>query len=393
MNLVSHSGPLASKSDWNTNEDMKLRFHWVLPKAGEVSLDGPQSPQAAARYRREALLRASPAARPDIDGWTSFARRAEESGIESVLIALNSHEPDPLVVSCALGQATRSLKFIVAHRPGLIKPTSFVHQINTLSTLIQGRVAVNLIADSSPAEQHGYGDFLDHNEQTERNHEFLTICNAFWRNGGEVSFDGRHYQVEKGKLHTPFSGCNRRAPEIYVSGQSASAEQLALSAGAFLLRSADNPQQVQSWIAVARSRGIEVCLPLCIVCRPTREEALSVARSLSPEDGQAEGENKDKFQLGHEASAILNGENGLLPQSFWSGLTQHYGPVWNALVGTPEEIAGALLEYKRIGVTQFVLSGWPELDEVTNFGRQVLPLVRKGEDKLEMLAVNQSSHN
>ena len=362
---------------------MKLRFHWVLPKGGEVSLDVPQSPQAAARYRREAVLRASPAAYPDMDGWTRFARHAEESGIESVLITLNSHEPDPLVVSCALGQATESLKFIVAYRSGLIRPTSFVHQINTVSTLIQGRVAVNLIADSSPAEQHGYGDFLDRDERTERNQEFLTICNAFWRNGGEVSFDGRHYQVEKGKLHTPFTTCGQRAPEIYVSGHSAAAEQLALSAGACLLRSADNPQEVHSWIAAARSRGIEVCLPLCIVCRPTREEAWSVARSLTP---QAGGKTEEEVQLWHEASSILNSENGLLTQALWSELARNYGPVWNALVGTPEEIAGALIEYKAIGVTQFMMSGWPEIDEVTNFGRYVLPLVREGEEKLKTVA-------
>jgi hypothetical protein len=36
---------------------MALRFHWTLPKAGEVT-DGPQTAQAAACYRthgREAL--------------------------------------------------------------------------------------------------------------------------------------------------------------------------------------------------------------------------------------------------------------------------------------------------------------------------------------------------
>jgi len=329
----------------------------MLPKAGEVSLDATQSPQAAARYRREALRRASPAARPDMDGWTRFARRAEESGIESVLVALNSHEPDPLVVSCALGRATGSLRFIVAYRSGLIRPTSFVHQVNTLSTLIQGRVAVNLIADSSSAEQHSYGDFLDRDERTERNQEFLTICNAFWRNGGEVNFDGRHYQVEKGKLHTPFSARDRRAPEIYVSGDSVSAEQLALDAGACLLHVGDNPQNGSSWIAAARARGIEVCLPFCIVCRPTRDEASSIAQSLLPEEGQA-------------------GE-----------------AVWPILIGTPEDIAGALLEYKAIGVTQFIMSGWPEIDEVTNFGRHVLPRVREGEEKFKTLAANWSGHN
>ena len=361
---------------------MKLRFHWVLPKAGEVNLDAPQSPQSAALYRREALLRASPAARPDMDGWTRFARRAEESGIESVLIALNSHEPDPLVVSCALGQATRNLRFIVAYRPGLIGPTSFVHQINTLSTLIQGRVAVNLIADSSAAEQHGYGDFLDHDERTERNREFLTICNAFWCNGDEVNFDGRHYQVEKGKLHTPFSGRDRHAPETYVSNQSANADRLPGST--CLLRVADNPEQLRSWTGAVRSRGMEAGLRLCVVCRPTREEAVSVVQSLLPQASQAAAQSVahgDHSQMSHEASDSVNSDNGWLTQSLWAGLAPHYGPVWTALVGTPEEMAGSLLEYKAIGITQFIMSGWPEIDEVTNFGRYVLPLVREGEEK------------
>jgi len=364
----------------------------MLPKAGEVSLDAPQSPRAAARYRREALLRSSLAARPDMEGWTRFARRAEESGIESVLIALNSHEPDPLVVSCALGQATRDLRFIVAFRSGLVQPTSFVHQINTLSTLIQGRIAVNLIADKPTAEDRGYGDFLDQDERIERTREFLAICNAFWRNGGEVSFDGRHYQVEKGKLHTPFSARDRSAPEIYVSGHSATAERLALAGGSCLLRVAESPQQLRSWIADARSRRIEVCLRLCVVCRPTREEAVSVAQSLLPDDEKPAARTADQSQMGRQAPPIVDGKNGWLTQSLWAGLARHYGPDWIVLVGTPREIAGALLEYKAIGVTQFIMSGWPEIDEVTNFGRQVLPLIREGEEDLKSLA-NSPGHN
>jgi alkanesulfonate monooxygenase len=48
-------------------------------------------------------------------------------------------------------------------------------------------------------------------------------------------------------------------------------------------------------------------------------------------------------------------------------------------LGTPREVADAFLEYKRIGVTDFIISGWPELDEADTFGREVLPLVREGE--------------
>jgi alkanesulfonate monooxygenase len=68
--------------------------------------------------------------------------------------------------------------------------------------------------------------------------------------------------------------------------------------------------------------------------------------------------------------------------SLWTGLVSLCGPVWTTLLGTPREIADLLLEYKRVGVSQFILSGWPEVDEVTRFGREVLPLIREGEQRL-----------
>ena len=64
---------------------------------------------------------------------------AEEAGIESVLLSFSRYEPDTLMVACAVGRATRKLKFIVAYRSGLIQPTTFVQQVNTLSGLIEGR--------------------------------------------------------------------------------------------------------------------------------------------------------------------------------------------------------------------------------------------------------------
>jgi alkanesulfonate monooxygenase len=48
-------------------------------------------------------------------------------------------------------------------------------------------------------------------------------------------------------------------------------------------------------------------------------------------------------------------------------------------VGTPAELAREFMEYKRIGVTQFIIAGWPKLDEMVIFGRDVLPLIREAE--------------
>src|SRR5690349_3603700 len=203
-------------------KSMSLRFHWMLPKGGEVALDGRQTPREAARYRIESMRADSPAPRPDVAGWTHFARQAEAAGIEKVLISFSRYEPDPFVVACALGQAVEKLKFIVAYRSGLMQPTTFVQQMNTASALVKGRVAFNIVAGSSSEEQHGYGDFLSHDERYARAEEFLAVCNAFWSGDSDVDFDGRYYRVEKGKIATPFvasecvSTSGRTGPEIYV---------------------------------------------------------------------------------------------------------------------------------------------------------------------------------
>jgi alkanesulfonate monooxygenase len=353
-----------------------LRFHWMLPKAFEVALDGRQTPREAARYRIESTRIESPSPQPDMDGWLHFARHAEEAGIESVLISFSRYEPEPFLVACALGQETARLKYIVAYRSGLMQPTSFVQQINTLSALIDGRVSINIVAGSSAAEQRGYGDFLAHDERYDRAEEFLGACNAFWRNGHEVDFGGRYYRVEKGKLHTPFVAPDRRAPEIYVSGHSEQSMRLAATQGTCWLRAVDDPAKLQPAVARMRALGTDVCLRACVVCRPTREEALRVAQSLLPDDRR---ESTIGLKNDSRMYAEARGTDEWLTRSLWAGLVPYYGPVWTTLLGTPDELADAFLAYKEIGVEQFILSGWPEVDEVALFGREVVPRVREGE--------------
>jgi hypothetical protein len=37
------------------------------------------------------------------------------------------------------------------------------------------------------------------------------------------------------------------------------------------------------------------------------------------------------------------------------------------------------MEYQRIGISQFILAGWPKLDSMIFFGREILPLIRRKE--------------
>jgi len=356
---------------------MSLKFHWMLPKGGEVALDGQQSPREAARYRIESMQTTSPAVRPDLTGWTRFASHAEDAGIDSTLISFSRYEPDPFLVACALGQAVQKLKFIIAYRSGLMSPTTFVQQMNTVSALVQGRVSFNIVAGSSSEEQRGYGDYLSHDERYARAEEFLAVCNAFWRANGEVDFDGKYYRVEQAKLATPFVAPDKRAPEIFVSGHSEQSEHLASSQGSIWLRVAESPSKLEPIVARTRARGTGVCLRCCLLCRPTREEAIRAAQNLLPEDAKESTTTmKDDSQMYREGNELKR--DAFWPEPWlWTGLVPHYGPVWTTMIGTPDELASAFREYKRIGVTEFIISGWPEVDTVDVFGREILPRINQ----------------
>lgn len=380
---------------------MKLRFHWMMPKGGEVGMKTAQETSRVATTKAS-----SPAALPDMHGWARFARCAEDAGIESVLLSFSRYEPDTILVACAVGQVTTKLKFIVAYRLGLMQPATFVQQINTLSGLIDGRVSLNIVAGSSTVEQRGYGDFLDHDERYARAEEFLAVCRAFWEGNDEVNFSGKYSRVEKGKIYTPFhvpispedfqsrdseavqrvhsQWPARPGPEIYVSGHSEQAQHLALAQGSCWLRLIDTPEKLSASVSHFRSNGVEVCLRLCVVCRPTHEEALAAAQALLPSEdvGREERGILARSDSKTLKDALAAADNvGWLNKNLWAGLVPYYGSSAMTLVGTPYDLANAFLEYKRIGVTQFIIAGWPKLDEMLIFGREVLPLVRAAEEQ------------
>jgi alkanesulfonate monooxygenase len=61
------------------------------------------------------------------------------------------------------------------------------------------------------------------------------------------------------------------------------------------------------------------------------------------------------------------------------GAVRIHGTTAMALVGTPQEVATGILELGKLGISQFILSGWPKQEEMRRFGSDVLPLVRAQE--------------
>jgi alkanesulfonate monooxygenase len=350
---------------------MSLRFHWRLPLAGEEA-GGAPPPEG---------VKAS--ALPDFASHVRFCRLAESCGIDSLLMACGFYMPDPIPLVAALGTATTSIRFMLAYRSGLLSPTVFAQQVNTLAALNGGRLSLNMVIGHSVEEQRSYGDFLTHDERYHRADEFLAICRALWRRDGEVDFAGRYYRIEKARLGTPFLAAGRTAPEIYLGGGSPLAREAALKHADCWLRLGDSPENLRADAEAVRRQGIDAGVRLSLVARPTREEAVAAAHALV-EGGDREWVRQVFMQSGDSASMRSTFEKGEESAQWptpwlWTGAVASRGASAVCLVGTPDDIAGAVFEYARVGIRQFIFSGWPNSEALSYFGGEILPRIRARE--------------
>ena len=64
----------------------------------------------------------------------------------------------------------------------------------------------------------------------------------------------------------------------------------------------------------------------------------------------------------------------------WMGIAKATGALGNTscLVGTPEQVAAAIVEYYRIGVTSILIRGFDPFNDTIEFGREHIPRIRSG---------------
>jgi alkanesulfonate monooxygenase len=346
-----------------------LRFHWSLSQVGQP-------------FRRaNDLSRQSGAV--SLDPLIEFCQRAEHCGIDSMLMAIGSARPDPMLLSTALGMHIQKMKFMVACRSGLISPAYLVQQVNTLSALTGGRVHVNFVSGHTPHELHYYGDFLSHDERYARTAEFISVCRAFWANE-EVTFEGRFYRVAAGRIKTPFVSPTRSRPEIFVGGNSELAAGLAREHGDCLWRFPDTLDCLRA--SAKAAQPAQLGLLVSLIARPTSGEAWEVAHSLVERSGagsagvqQRFSERSDSVGFRNVYSRATQGSESWSAPCVWTGAVPFLGPPAIALVGSFEEVSEAILSYRDAGVRQFLFMGWPDTEEIEYFSQGVLPLVRSKE--------------
>lgn len=73
-------------------------------------------------------------------------------------------------------------------------------------------------------------------------------------------------------------------------------------------------------------------------------------------------------------------ERDIHDERLWMPIARATGALGNTscLVGTPEQVAEALLKYYRLGVDSILIRGFEPLNDAVEFGRELIPRVKAG---------------
>ncbi|MGW1466010.1 LLM class flavin-dependent oxidoreductase [Streptomyces sp. NPDC002308] len=360
---------------------MSLTFHWFLPTNGDsrhVVGGGHGTPVTAAGGDRL----------PSVPYLTQIALAAEQLGFVGALTPTGAWCEDAWLTTALVSQHTERLKFLVAFRPGSVSPTLAAQMASTYQRLTGNRLLLNIVTGGESHEQRAYGDFLDKEGRYARTGEFLHIVRELWK-GGSVDHVGEHLRVEDAKL----ARVPDPVPEIYFGGSSPAAGVVAARHSDVYLTWGEPPAAVAekiAWIrklAAEEGRTVRFGIRLHVITRDTSEQAWAEAgRLLDGFDEQTirsvqEGLARSESEGQHRMLALHGGgRDGLeIHPGLWAGIGLVRGGAGTAMVGSHEEVADLIAEYQALGIEEFVLSGYPHLEEAYWFGEGVLPvLARRG---------------
>ena len=118
-----------------------------------------------------------------------------------------------------------------------------------------------------------------------------------------------------------------------------------------------------------------------LVVRDTEEEAWAAANELIDHaDPDVKAQRRSAIEgtqmVGARAQA-QEAPDHRLGRHLWNGLSEVRVNCGSAIVGTPEQVADELLPYWELGMDEFILSGFPHVEECHRVADQVLPLLRE----------------
>jgi len=342
-----------------------------------------------------------------------ISRAHDEADFDRVLVGYGAVAPEAWMVAASVLASTSRLGVLVAHRPGFVQPVLLARTAATLDHLSGGgRVAIHFITGGDEADQRREGDFVPHDARYRRTGETMELVRRAFSEDAPFDFDGEffHYEaafssvkpVTPGGIPLYFAGASPPAiavgaanadvyafwgePREAVAARMASIGEAATAVGRKLRYSlslrpiiADTEAEAwdkAEWIAGKTAERIALAKER-MTGRQDTYEGLGGARNAT---FSVDRDTGGTTSVGRKRLIAMSSDRDVYDERLWMKVANLTGAAGNstALVGTPEQVAEAMLRYYDLGITTLLLKGFDPLADVIDFGKELLPLVRQG---------------
>ena len=321
----------------------------------------------------------------------TLARLAERAGFEYALSQVRytasygaEYQHESTSFSLALLMATERLKLIAAVHPGLWQPGVLAKWVATADHLSGGRVAVNVVSGWFADEFRQLGEpWLEHDERYRRSAEFMQALRLIWTQD-DANFGGDFYRIRDFTLKPkPLSWPGRPHPEIFQGGNSSAARGNGGRYADWYFSNGKDFDGVREQLAdlqviaaeAGRTDGPRFGLNGFVIVRDTEREARETLREIV---AKAHVEAVEGFGAAvKQAGQSTQNKKGMWADSSFEDLVQYNDGFRTQLIGTPEQVAERIIEYRKLGVDLILTAFLHFHEEVERFGRDVMPIVRE----------------
>lgn len=314
---------------------------------------------------------------------------AENNGFEYALSQVRymasygaAYQHESTSFSLALLLATERLKVIAAVHPGLWQPGVLAKFLTTADHISGGRAAVNVVSGWFKNEFTQLGEpWLEHGERYRRAEEFISYLKEIWTSE-HAELSGDFYRLHDFDLKPkPLASEGRPHPEIFQGGNSMDARGMAGRVSDWYFANGNTPDGISeqirdvSEVAQVHGRSVRFGVNGFVIARDTETEARDVLREIVD---KADREAVEGFGSAVKQAGQSTGDKkGMWQDSEFADLVQYNDGFRTGLIGTPEQVAHRMLEYKKRGVNLILCGFLHYLEDVEYFGREVLPIVRE----------------
>ena len=316
---------------------------------------------------------------------SDIVMRAEANGFDNVLLP-SGYELgiDATTFAAAVATVTERVKLLLAIRAGEVVVAQLARQIATLQDVSAGRLTINAISSDVP------GETMSSAARYARTTEYFTALKTLLAGERlEMNGDFVRTSIDPPRIAREQVSRGVAVPPIYFGGLSDEAKECAARIADVYLMWPDVTSEISRVMeemtrrASTQGRTMRFGWRSHVIVRETESEAREAARALLSRLDEKTGNAIRAKSLDSKSAGVARqaeiresaDADGYVERHLWAGVGRARSGAGVAIVGDPDQVAAKIRELADAGVSSFILSGYPHLDECDLFAKYVMPRV------------------